>query len=75
METNNTSISIKLLKIDNKLSIYNNLLKEHMKRTELLEKRLDILEKLHYKFSGALSLLSLLAIIATIVEIFVKIKP
>jgi len=64
----------RLGKVDRQLGIYNTQLKEHMKRTKAIEDRIVPLEKLQYKLAGALALLSTVAIIASIVEILIKIK-
>jgi hypothetical protein len=50
------------------------ILDEHVRRSTQLEARVEPLEKFQYKMSGALGLLSLCAILATILEIILKLK-
>jgi hypothetical protein len=65
-------ISDRLSKIEKHIAVYNMELKSHIKRTAILESKVDPLQKLQYKFAGALGLLSFLAILLTIVEIILK---
>lgn len=54
------------------LAVYNALLDTHIKRTDLLEKRVAPIEKHMVMVSGALKLLGILAAIAAIVEVALR---
>jgi hypothetical protein len=54
------------------LGVYNVQLKEHMKRTELLEKKLEPVEKHVERLNGILKLIGVMAMIATIVEAILR---
>lgn len=55
--------------IESRLTQYNTLLKEHIRRTELLEKDVAPIKRHVYMLQGGASLLALLALIAAIVQV------
>lgn len=57
----------RLSSLETQVKQYNQLLKEHMRRTELLEDRVLPIERKLYKFQGAVALLG---IVLTVFEIY-----
>lgn len=55
------------------LAVYNEQLKVHMKRSDALEKIVQILQKRVLMVDGGLKLLGLLAALAAIVEAYLKV--
>ncbi len=63
-----------LASIDTTLGAQHVSLREHIKRSDMLERRVDDIEKKSYMAQGALKLLSILAILATLIDVIVKFK-
>lgn len=54
------------------MGVYNTQLKEHMKRTDLLEKKFEPVEKHVERVNGVLKLIGVLAMLATIAEAILR---
>lgn len=54
------------------LAVYNSLLETHIKRTELLEKRLEPIEAHVGMSKGIIKLIGILAALAAIAEVFLR---
>jgi DNA repair ATPase RecN len=56
------------------LAVYNEQLKTHIKRTEILEQKLEPVEKHVERLNGALKLLGVLTLIAGVIEAFIRLR-
>lgn len=54
------------------LAVYNSLLDVHIKRTDILEEKIEPLEKHVNMIKGAIALITILATIAAIAEVFLR---
>lgn len=63
-------LSDKLASIDSTLASQHESLKYHIRRTDLLEAKVEPLESFKDKFAGSLKLISIVAMIAGIIEGF-----
>ncbi len=74
MDSKLTDVHVDIAGIKTELAVYNAQLKVHMKRTDAVEKQVNILSEFLWQAKGAGALIGLLALIATIASILVLFK-
>lgn len=67
-------LQIDVTEIKTHLAVYNSQLEIHIKRSELLEQKLEPVEKHVNMVSGAIKLIGILAMLAAIIEVIINLK-